>query len=42
MYLKGIGREGVGWIHLLQVRVQWQAVVNMVMNFVLHKILGIS
>jgi hypothetical protein len=33
-YLKEIGweGEGVGWIHLVQNRDQWQALVNTVMN----------
>jgi hypothetical protein len=30
--LREIGWEGVDWIHLVQDRDQWQAVVNMVMN----------
>jgi hypothetical protein len=33
VYLEGVGREVVDWIHLAQVRVQWQAVLNMVINF---------
>jgi hypothetical protein len=32
MDLWEIGLEGVVWIHLVQGRDQWQAVVNMVMN----------
>jgi hypothetical protein len=32
MYPKGIGWEGVDWIHLLQDRDQWRALVNVVMN----------
>jgi len=32
MDLREVGWEGVGWIHLVQDRDQWQAVVNMVMN----------
>jgi hypothetical protein len=32
MYLKGIGCEDVDWNHLTQVRDQWRALVNMVMN----------
>jgi hypothetical protein len=33
MNLREIGWEGVGWMHLAQVRDQWRAVVNTVMNF---------
>jgi hypothetical protein len=32
MDLKGIGNEGVDWIQVLQDRVNWQAVVNTVLN----------
>jgi hypothetical protein len=32
MYLKQLGYEGVGWIHLAQDRDQWLALVNTVMN----------
>jgi hypothetical protein len=32
MDLRGIGREGVEWIHLAQVRDRWWSVVNTVMN----------
>jgi len=28
-----VGYEGVDWIHEVQVRDQWQALVNMIMNF---------
>jgi hypothetical protein len=31
--LREIWWEGVDWIHLTQDRDQWQALVNMVMNF---------
>jgi len=30
--LKEIGCEDVDWIHLVQDRIQWQAVMNMVIN----------
>jgi hypothetical protein len=30
--LKGIGWEGLGWIHLVQDRDQWRALVSTVMN----------
>jgi hypothetical protein len=32
MDLKEIGWEGVDWIHLPEVRDQWHALVNIVMN----------
>jgi hypothetical protein len=32
MDLKEIGCEGVDWIHQAQDRIQWQTVVNTVMN----------
>jgi hypothetical protein len=32
MDLKGIKREFVDWVHLAQNRVQWLALLNMVMN----------
>jgi hypothetical protein len=32
MYLREIGWEGVGWIHLAQDRDQWQTLVNAVMT----------
>jgi len=32
MDIKGIGCEDVDWIHLAEDRVQWQSLVNMVMN----------
>jgi len=33
MDLREIGWEGVDWLHLAEDRDQWQALVNMVMNF---------
>jgi hypothetical protein len=33
MDLIQIGFEGVEWIHLAQGRVQWQSLVNLIMNF---------
>jgi hypothetical protein len=33
MDLREIGCEFVGWVHLAQDRDQWQALVNMAMNF---------
>jgi hypothetical protein len=30
---KEIGRENVDWIYLAQVMVQWQSLVNTVLNF---------
>jgi hypothetical protein len=32
MDLRGIGRDGVDWIELVQDRDQWRALVNTVMN----------
>jgi hypothetical protein len=32
MDLRDIGWEGVNWVHLVQDKDQWQAVVNMVIN----------
>jgi hypothetical protein len=32
MNIREVGWEGVNWIHLVQDRDHWQAVVNMVMN----------
>jgi hypothetical protein len=32
--VKEIGWEGMEWIHLAQVRDQWQALMNMVINHV--------
>lgn len=37
MDLTETGCEDVDWIHLAQGMVQWQATVNMVMNFGFHK-----
>jgi hypothetical protein len=34
MYLTDTGSEYMDWIHLAQDRVQWQVVVNMVVNLV--------
>jgi ribosome biogenesis protein Nip4 len=42
MDLRETGREVVDWIHLAQVREQWQALVNTVMNFMFCKRQGIS
>jgi hypothetical protein len=33
MDLREIGQEDVDWMHLAQVRGQWRALVNTVMNF---------
>jgi hypothetical protein len=33
MYLEGVRREGVDLIHLAWVSIQWQADLNMVINF---------
>jgi hypothetical protein len=33
IYLKEIGLQSVDWTHLAQVRDQWWALVNVVMNF---------
>jgi hypothetical protein len=32
MDLKGIGSEGVDWVHVPQDRDQWRAIVNKAMN----------
>jgi hypothetical protein len=37
MYLKEIGYDELGWIHMVQNRDRWQTVVNMVMNLRFHK-----
>jgi hypothetical protein len=42
MDLREIGWDGIEWIDLAQNRDQWRALVNTVMNFGLHKILGNS
>jgi hypothetical protein len=41
MYLKDIGWESVDWIHLVQDRDQWKALVDMIRNFGFHKRQGI-
>jgi len=33
MYLRETVCDDVGWIHLAQVRDQWWALINMLMNF---------
>jgi hypothetical protein len=33
MYLREIGLRGVDWIHLVQDKEEWKALVDMVMNF---------
>ena len=40
--IKEIEWEDMGWINLAQDRVKWQAVVNVVMKFQVHIMLGIS
>jgi hypothetical protein len=40
LHVKGIGCEDVDWIHLVQDRVQWQALVNRWINFCVPKIPG--
>jgi hypothetical protein len=40
MDLREIGIDGANWIRLAQVRVQWRASVNTVMNFRFHKKAG--
>jgi hypothetical protein len=37
-----LGKLGMDWIYMAQNRVQWQVLVNMVMNLGLHKSQGIS
>jgi hypothetical protein len=32
MVLKETGRKGVDWFHMAQVRGQWQALVNVIVN----------
>jgi hypothetical protein len=32
LYLENMGLENMHWINLVQDRVQWEALVNMVMN----------
>jgi hypothetical protein len=40
--LREIEWDGMGWIDLAQVRNQWRALVNVVMNFGFRKMLGNS
>jgi hypothetical protein len=42
MDLKETGYDNVGWVQLAQDRAQLLAVMNTVMNFVLHKGRGMS
>jgi hypothetical protein len=42
MDLREIGWGDMNWIDLAKDRNQWRALVNAVMNFGFHKILGIS
>jgi hypothetical protein len=42
MDLREIGLGGMDWIELAQGRDQWRALVNTVMNFGFHKMLGSS
>jgi hypothetical protein len=42
MDLRGTGWGAVDWIDLAQDRDKWRALVNMVMNFGLHKMLESS
>jgi hypothetical protein len=35
MHLKDIGREVVDWIHMVQDREEWRALVNKVMNLLI-------
>jgi hypothetical protein len=42
MDLRVIGWGGMDWIDLAQDRDQWKALVNTVMNFGFHKMLGNS
>jgi hypothetical protein len=40
--LREIGWDGMDWIDLAQDRDKWSALVNMVMTFGFHKMLGSS
>jgi hypothetical protein len=42
MGLREIGWGSMDWIQLAQVRDRWRALVNTIMNFGLHKMLGNS
>jgi len=42
MVLKEIAWEGVNWNDLAQDTNKWRALANAVMNFIFHKMLGIS
>jgi hypothetical protein len=42
MDLREIGLDGVDWVDLAQDRDYWRALVNTVMNFGFHKMLGSS
>jgi len=42
MDLRKRGWAVVHWIHLIHKRDQWWALVNMIMKFGVHKIMGIS
>jgi hypothetical protein len=40
MDLREIGWDGVEWIDMAQDRDHWRGLVNTVLNFVFHKMLG--
>jgi hypothetical protein len=42
MYLREIGWDGIDWINLADDRDYWRALVNTVMSFGYHKMLGNS
>ena len=42
MDLRGIWWDGMDWIDMAQFRDWWRALVNMLMNFGFHKMLGSS